>query len=219
MMEFDLRESVALLSFDDGKANAVGHDFLDAMNAGLDQAEKEARAVVIQGRTGVLSGGFDLKEFQKGAAASAQLIDKGAHTLLRLFSHPQPVVIACCGHAIAAGGFLLLTADNRIGGAGDFKIGLTETALGMTFPVFGRELAKARLDKAHLTRSFVQSHVYSPDDAVKAGFLDRVLPLDQVLAAALQEAEVLGELPGEAYAQNKRDIRGEHIAAIAASLS
>ena len=120
-MEFELKETVALLSFDDGKANAVGHDFLDAMNAGLDRAEKEAQAVVIQGRTGVLSGGFDLKEFKKGAEASAQLINKGAHTLLRLFSHPQPVVIACCGHAIAAGGFLLLTADNRIGGAGDFK--------------------------------------------------------------------------------------------------
>jgi len=217
-MNYELTESVAVLGFDDGKANAVGHDFLDAMNEGLDRALEEAGAVTIVGREGVLSGGFDLKEFQKGAEASAELIGKGARTLLRLFSHPQPVVIACTGHAIAAGGFLLLTADTRIGGAGDFKIGLTETALGMTFPVFGQELARARLDPRHLTRSFIQSHVYDPDEAVRAGYLDRVLPADQVVDAAKAEAARLAELPGPAYAQNKLDIRRPCIAVIEASL-
>ncbi len=115
-------------------------------------------------------------------------------------------------------GFLLLTADNRIGTAGAFKLGLTETSLGMTFPVFGRELARARLDPRHLTRSFVQSYVYNPDEAVQAGYLDRVLPMDQVVDAAAAEAARLGELPVAAYGQIKRDIRSNHIAAIEASL-
>jgi len=217
-MNYVLSEAVARLTFDDGKANAVGHDLLDGMNEGLDRAVEEAKSVLIVGREGVFSGGFDLKELQKGAAASKALVDKGARTLLRLFSHPQPVVMACTGHAVAAGGFLLLTADSRIGGTGDFSIGLTETALGMTFPVFGRELARARLDPRHLTRSFVQSYVYNPDEAVQAGYLDRVLPMDQVVDAAAAEAARLGGLPAAAYGHNKRDIRGSHIAAIEASL-
>jgi enoyl-CoA hydratase len=175
--------------------------------------------VLLVGREGVLSGGFDLKEMQKGPDAAAALVERGAHTLLRMFSHPQPVVIACTGHAIAAGAFLLLSADTRIGGAGDFRIGLNETAIGMNIPVFGRELAKARLNPRHLTRAFVQAQLYDPDEAVPVGFLDRVLPMDQVVSTALTEAKALAELPAEAYGLNKKDIRAHHIAAIQASLS
>ena len=68
-MEYELIENTAVLSFDDGKANAIGQDFMAAMDVGLDRAEKEAKAVVITGRPGLLSGGFDLKEIEKGAAA------------------------------------------------------------------------------------------------------------------------------------------------------
>jgi enoyl-CoA hydratase len=217
-MNYDLNDTVAVLTFDDGKANAVSHDFLDGMAEGLDRAAGEARAVLITGKEGVFSAGFDLKEIQKGPDAAAALIDHGAKILLRLFSHPQPLVIACTGHAMAAGAFLLLTADTRIGGAGDFKIGLNETSIGMSFPVFGGELARARLNPRHLTRSFVQSQLYDPDEAVQAGFLDRVLPMDQVFDSALEEAARLAELPAEAYGQNKRDIRAAHIAAIETSL-
>ncbi len=217
-MNFERKDAVAVLHFDDGKANAVGHELLDGIHEGLDRAAAEAKSVVVTGRDGMLSAGFDLKEIQKGPDAAAALVGKGAKTLLRLFSHPQPVVMACTGHAIAAGAFLLLTADNRIGAAGDFKLGLNETAIGMSFPVFGIELARARLDPRHLTRAFVQSHLYDPDGAVKAGYLDRVLPPEQVLEAAIAEAAALAELPGDAYAKNKRDIRAPYIAAIEASL-
>ena len=218
-MNYELTDSVAVLAFDDGKANAVSHDFLDGMNEGLDRAVGEAGAVLVTGKEGMLSAGFDLKEIQKGPDAAAALVGKGAKTLFRLFSHPQPVVIACTGHAIAAGAFLLLTADSRIGGAGDFKIGLNETAIGMSIPVFGRELTRARLDPRYVTRAYIQSQLYGPDEAVQVGYLDRVLPMDQVFDAAIQEAARLAELPGEAYAQNKRDIRAPFIEAIEASLN
>jgi enoyl-CoA hydratase len=217
-MNYELNETVAVLSFDDGKANAVSHDFLDGMNQGLDRAGDAAQAVLVVGKPGVLSAGFDLKEIQKGQDAAAALVEKGARTLLRMFSLPQPLVIACTGHAIAAGAFLLLTADTRIGAAGDFKIGLNETAIGMTFPVFGRELARARLNPGFLTPAFVQSQLYDPADAVFAGFLDRVVAPEQTVDAALETAARLGELPRGSYAQNKRDIRAPFIAAIEASV-
>lgn len=218
-MDYEVRDEVAVLTFDDGKANAVSHAFLDGMNDGLDRAAAEAKTVLVVGREGMFSGGFDLNEIGQGPDAAEALVGKGARTLLRLFSHPQPVVMACTGHAIAAGAFLLLTADSRIGGAGDFKIGLNETLIGMTIPVFGQELARCRLNPRQLTRAFVQAHLYDPDDAVPAGFLDRVLPMDQVVDQALAEAVRLTELAGEAYAGNKRNIRAAHIAAIEASLA
>lgn len=217
-MNYEVKDDVAVLGLDDGKANAVGHHLLDALNGGLDRAEAEAKTVLIVGREGMLSAGFDLKEMTKGPDAAAALVDKGARTLLKLFSHPQPVVMACTGHAIAAGAFLLLCADSRIGGAGEFKIGLNETAIGMTIPVFGQELARCRLNPRHLTRAFVQAHLYDPDASVDAGFLDRVLPMDQVVEQAFNEAVRLTDVAGEAYGGNKRNIRSAHIAAIEASL-
>ena len=217
-MNYEQVEKVAVLHLDDGKANAVSHALMDAVNEGLDRAEQEAQAVVLHGREGVFSAGFDLKEIQKGPDAAQALVGKGAAMFLRMFSLPQPLVIACTGHAIAAGAFMLLSADNRIGAAGDFKIGLNETAIGMNFPVFGLELARARLDPRHQTRAFVQSQLYDPDGAVAAGYLDRVLPPDQVLEGAVAEAAALAELPAGPYAQNKRDLRAAPIAAIEASL-
>ena len=217
-MEYELIEDTAVLSFDDGKANAIGRDFMEAMDGGLDRAGKEAKAVVITGRAGLLSGGFDLKVIEKGGAAVQAMMGEGANMLFRLLSHPQPLIIACTGHAIAAGAFLLLTADNRIGAAGNFKIGLNETSIAATFPVFGIELAKARLNPAYLTRSFVQSELFSPEDAVQAGFLDRVEPAEAVMDTAMALARTLSELPASAYAKNKMDIRQSAIDAIRASL-
>ena len=64
MLNFSLQDKVAVIGLDDGKANAVGHAFVDAMTEGLDRAEKEASAVVLTGRRGVQRG-FDLKKWPR----------------------------------------------------------------------------------------------------------------------------------------------------------
>lgn len=218
MLNFQLDGSVAVLTLDDGKANAVGHEFIDALDGGLDRALSDARAVVIAGRPGLFSAGFNLKEIQKGPDAAARLLNRGAAMFLRLYSHPQPLVAACTGHAIAAGAFLLLSCDTRIGATGEYQIGLNETAIGMTFPVFAFELAHARLSKRHLTQAFVQSTMYDPANAVDAGFLDEALDAADVVGRALEEAARLAELPTDTYGANKVAIRQSAIAAIRASI-
>ena len=85
MLNYRLQDKVAFIGLDDGKANAVGHDFVDAMTEGLDKAEREAGAVVITGRDGVFSAGFDLKELAKGEQQRTDLGNRGAghHNRLR----------------------------------------------------------------------------------------------------------------------------------------
>ena len=219
MVDYTQQGTVAVLSLDDGKANAISHNVINGLQAGLDRCEAEAKAVVLTGRPGMFSGGFDLKEIQKGPDAALALVGQGAHLLSRLFSFPQPVVAACTGHAIAAGAFILLASDTRFGVHGDFRIGLNETAIGMTLPVFGVELSKARLSKRHLNAAFIQSELYDPNSARDAGFLDHVVAADAVLETAVAAAERLAALPGAAYAGNKRLIRAPHIAAIRDSLT
>lgn len=218
MMNFSVVNDIAMLHLDDGKANAVSHAYVDAMNAGLDRAEQEAAAVVITGREGVFSAGFDLKELQKGEAERTALVAKGAHMLLRLFTHPQPIVAASAGHAVAAGALVLLAADTRIGASGEAKYGLNETAIGMSLPPFGMELALCRLTKTAQTAAILQSTLYSPDGAQEVGYLDEVVAGEALLDRAMEQAAALAQLSGEAYAANKLNVRREHIVRIEASL-
>ena len=218
MSGYEQAGTVAVLGFDDGKANAVGHSFIDAMNEGLDRAVQDAQAVVLAGREGLFSGGFDLKEIGKGPEAAGQLVGRGAQMLHRIFSHPQPVVVAATGHAIAAGAFICLAADTRWAAEGDYKFGLNETAIGMSLPVFGIELANARLSRQHMTQAVTQATIYDAQDALDVGFVDAIKPADQLVDACIAEAARLGEFDGTAYAANKLAWRRPFIERIEASL-
>jgi len=218
-LNYTLDNDIALLAFDDGKANAIGHEFMDAMDEALSRAETEAKAVIISGREGLFSAGFDLKEIQKGGDAARAILSKGSAMFYRLYAYPRPVVAACTGHAIAAGAFMLLACDNRIGAKGAFQIGLNETSINATFPVFAIELAQTRLAPAYLTRAFIQSELFTPEMAVGAGFLDTITDPNSVLAEARRLARHLATLPADAYAKNKQDIRAQALQAIKASLT
>lgn len=209
MMDLHYHDGVAHIAINDGKANAVSFDFLAAMNKALDEIDgnADAKAIVISGKPGMFSAGFDLKVMTAEPARAGELVQGGGKMLMRLFTHKLPVVGAVTGHAMAAGAFLCLACDTRIGTAGDFKIGLNETAINMVLPVFGLEMAKCRLNNHKLTEAFIQATLYGPDDAVDVGFLDKVLPADDVLDAALGEAARLGELPQGAYHGNKMLLR------------
>ncbi len=219
MMNFELHGDVGVITLDDGKANAVGYDFIEAMNEGLDAAGSQAKAVLITGREGVFSAGFDLKEIQKGPDAANAMVSKGAEMLLRIFAHPQPVVVAAGGHAIAAGALILLAADTRIGVTGDFKFGLNETAIGMSLPTFGMQLALARISMRHQTQAIIQAQLFGPEDATDIGFLDEVVDPSGLQETALARAAALAELPGSAYANNKQDARASYIKTIRESLA
>jgi enoyl-CoA hydratase len=214
----EIREGVSVVTLDDGKANALSHAVIDAIERALDAAEKEAGSVLLVGRPGRFSGGFDLVTMRSGPQAVRGLVTAGAELFLRLFELPLPVVSACTGHALAAGAILLLASDARIGTRGDFKIGLNEVAIGMTLPIFGVELARARLSRRHFERAASQAEIYAPEAAVDAGFLDRAVEPDAVLATALAEARRLAGLPQPAFAHTKLRSHGEIVAGIRATL-
>ena len=218
-MQFSNHDDIALLHFDDGKANAVSHEFIDQMHAGLDQAESECKAVVILGREGKFSAGFDLSEFQKGPEASAKLVNKGGKMLHRIFTMDMPVVAASTGHAIAAGCFLLLSCDVRIGVDGKFKIGANESALGMALPKFASELIEYRVPRNQVDTAVLQAKLYNPKEAIGAGFLDELVAEDSLNDRALEIAAQLAGYPGNGFSENKKILRSRYATRIIESLS
>lgn len=209
MLTIEKHGRVAVLKIDDGKANVVSEAFSQAVNTGLDAAERDSDAVLLVGRPGRFSAGFDLGVIRDGTPEQAAAMrSAGAKTMHRLFMHPQPVVMACTGHALAAGALILLTGDTRIGVRGDFKIGLNETAIGLALPVYGLEFAKARMPADQLTANIIQSRLHDPESAVRAGYLDEVVEAEQLLETALARASALAEISGDAYATVKQRLRG-----------
>ena len=217
---YTIDHDIAVITLDDGRANAINPSLLSALNGALNRAEKEARAVVIMGRPERFSAGFDLKLIANATPeATAQLVEEGGRLALRLFTFPMPVVAACTGHSIAMGCFILLACDVRLGVRGDYKIGANESAINMALPVFALELAKARISPRYLTQAIVNATLFDPDEAVLAGYLDQVVTRERLLADAIAIAAGLKALTSAAYARNKVLLREATINAIAMSLA
>ena len=218
IVSFAVRDGVATLTMDDGKANALSLAMSQALDAGLDRSAKEAKVVVIRGRAGVLCGGFDLKVIRgNDAAQSTAMREAGMRLLARLYMLPQPLIFACTGHSVAAGGLLLLTGDIRIGVRGEYRIGLNEVAIGLALPQTGIELARDRLSAAALTEAVVLARLYNSDEAASAGYLDRAVDAAAFDAAITQKAQELLKLGPVAFVATKRRLRQSTLDRIAAT--
>jgi enoyl-CoA hydratase len=198
-------DGIRVLRLDHGKPNSISQAVAEELSSALGEAAKasEIKAIVLLGRAGMFSGGFDLATMGKGAAAARDMVIAGGRLLMDIYDHPKPVVVGCGGHAIAMGTFMVMAGDDRIGAAGSFKLGMNETAIGMTLPDFGFELARARMSKRHFDRGVVHSTIFDPKGAVDAGILDRIVDPERLEDEALASAARLGELKQPAFRNNK----------------
>jgi enoyl-CoA hydratase len=211
---YQSEENYAIITINNGKANAISHEVIVGLNASLDKASEENKVVILTGKTGFFSAGFDLKVMAKSPESAKELVTKGSKLSLRMLSFPQPIIIACSGHAIAKGAFLLLSADYRIGVEGDYKIGLNEVMIGMTMHNAGIAIAKARLSEVYVNRSVNNAEIYSSKQAIEAGFLDLIVPENHLMSTAVKVAEMSAKLNKKAHAETKLKVRKQHLEAL-----
>ncbi|MEP1384070.1 MAG: crotonase/enoyl-CoA hydratase family protein [Paraglaciecola sp.] len=204
-----IENNIATITLQNGKVNAISHQVIDELNQALDQAEQDKAVVVLTGQPGMLSGGYDLKVMGESMEAAMALVAKGSSLTRRMLSFPFPVLVACSGHAVAKGAFLLLAADYRIGVEGPFKIGLNEVAIGMTMHHAGVELARGRLAPVFFNRSVILAEMVSPQEAVTAGFLDKVVSEEEFLPTVNFIAKAMTKLDMKAHHQTKLKARAE----------
>ncbi|MBW3668472.1 MAG: crotonase/enoyl-CoA hydratase family protein [Actinobacteria bacterium] len=213
-VSYELADGIATIRLDDGKVNALSLSTLGALRDALGQAEADEAVVVLTGREGILSAGFDLKTLTSRTAEAADMLRAGFELAERLLSFPSPVVIACTGHAVAMGSFLLLSGDYRVGASGPFRIAANEVAIGMTMPHTAVEICRHRLAATHLHRAVALAEDFGPDDAVAAGFLDRAVAPADVPATAQAAAARALTLDRTAHRATKRRVRGALLDAV-----
>lgn len=207
LISYQLDDGIATLTLSNGKVNAISPDVIAAFNAALDRAEQDRAIVVITGQPGILSGGYDLKVMTSGPQNAIDLVAAGSTLARRMLAHPYPIIVACPGHAVAKGAFILLSADYRIGVEGPFSIGLNEVQIGMTMHHVGIELARDRLRKSAFHRSVINGEMFDPQGALEAGFLDKVVTVDALQATTLAVAQQFKKINMTAHRNTKLKVR------------
>jgi enoyl-CoA hydratase len=225
-LRLDRQDTILHIAIDDAKANALSPDVIESMAAAVDDANADPAiaAIVVSGRPGVFSGGFDLDVMRSGDAnAVVRLVAEGGRLVRRMYGSPTPIVAACTGHAVAAGALLLLGCDTRYGADGPFTIGLNEVSIGMILPDWAVTIAGARLHPPQFHRAVFTARLTDPPGAVDAGFLDEVVDADELLDAAFAEAARLAALDPAAYRGSvvrfRRDVLQRMDGQIAADLA
>jgi enoyl-CoA hydratase len=198
---------VSTITMDDGKVNVFSIPMLEALHEAFGQAERDGTTVLLVGRPGSFSAGFDLNVIKGPSVDVVTMLTLGARLAERVLSFPAPVAAVCTGHCYPAGAFLLLSADVRVGVDGPYRIGLNEVRIGLTLPWFAVVLARHRLTPPSFDRTTVTGALYGPAEAARAGFLDVVVPPDELDGTVAAVLDDLALIDRPAHAATKLRVR------------
>ena len=205
----NIKQGIAIITIDDGKANALGSLVWADLNSAMDKAEAEDAIAIITGREGIMSGGFDLKEMGDGPQDALELTSKGSKFARRIMSYPRPVIMAASGHTIAMGAFLALACDYSMIKDGGYKVGLNETLIGMTMHNFGIEMGRYHLSKSYFNRCVINGEIFGPRASVDAGFFDKVVSADEWDSSIPMAAKLFSQVNTKAFRETKLRSRKE----------
>lgn len=178
------RDEVTIITLDDGKANVFSPAMIKEVHNCLDKVPTESGSLIIAGRDGMFSGGFDLKIISSGDMKAIQEMSLGGFRLLsRILSFPRPVIAACSGHGIALGTFLLCCCDYRLGAKGNYMVGANEMRTNMVIPTPILELIRFRVSQTHKYRAILGAEMYSIEAAVDAGLIDEAIDEKNLITA------------------------------------
>ena len=197
-------DDISIIKLDDGKANVFSPKMIQDVNECLDKVPTESGALIISGRKGMFSAGFDLKIISAGdMQATMDMSLSGFKLLSRLFSFPRPILAACSGHGIALGTFLLCCCDYRVGVKGDFMIGANEMRTNMVIPIPILELINHRVSSSHKYRAILGAEMYSIENGIGAGLIDEVVDAENLMETAMLKAKDLATMGHPSYTLTK----------------
>ena len=198
------KDDISIITLDDGKANVFSPKMIQDVNECLDKVPTESGAIIIIGREGMFSAGFDLKIISAGdIQATMDMTLCGFKLLSRIFSFPRPILAACSGHGIALGTFLLCCCDYRVGVKGDFMIGANEMRTNMVIPIPILELISHRVSASHKYRAILGAEMYSIESGLEAGLIDEIVDPENLMETAMLKAKDLATMGHPSYTLTK----------------
>ncbi|HLK10191.1 MAG TPA: crotonase/enoyl-CoA hydratase family protein [Candidatus Binatia bacterium] len=186
------------------RRNAVDGPTADALRAAFARfvADDGARVLVLAGDARAFSAGADLK-----ALDSLRDRDEGPLGFTRLHS-PKPTIAAVTGYCVAGGLELALWCDLRVAGEGA-TFGCFERRWGVPLVDGGTQRLPRLLGLGRALELILLGRAVGAEEALRLGLVNRVVPDDTVVAAALEWAELIAAFPQDTLlADREAAIRG-----------
>jgi len=210
-VEISIRDGVQTIRFArPEKKNALNSPMYAAMSEALvhGDAAPEVVAHLFIGSGGVFTAGSDISEFAERARAGTAL-EGPVLDFIRLLPRVQkPMIAAVDGLAVGIGTTLLFHCD-LVYATHDAGFVTPFLNLGIVPEAGSSLLAPQRMGHARAFELLVLGEPFTAGRAREAGFVNAIVPEDELEATARDAAARLARKPPEALALARRLLRGD----------
>ncbi len=210
------RGGVRLWRLHRGRGNALDENTLGALAAAFRRADGDPKPIVLASAARSFCTGLDLDfAIELDRTGMARLMRAFEEALRACYLHPAPVVAAIAGHALAGGALLALCCDRRILAARGCRFGIHGIHLGVSYPEIAIEVLRDSWPRRLVEELLYEGRIYEPQDALRRGLVDLVVPGEEVEEEAVACARSLASPSLAAYALAKASVRrraGERLA-------
>lgn len=211
LVRLEEKQGYAVVAMHKPPVNSLSLEMIQALSESLSELEKNKCKgfILTSACPGIFSAGLDIREMYQPTEERLKEFWSSLQTLwLQLYGSKMASVALINGHAPAGGCLLAMCCDSRIMVNGKSKIGLNETKLGIVAPFWFKDTFVNTIGVRQSERALQLGSLFTPDEALKIGLVDRVLP-DTEAATAVAESELKEflQIPAMARYLSKMRIR------------
>ena len=187
-VEYRCEGTVALITMQGRHGNALNADLLTGLSDAFAQAagDDKVQGVMLASAGKLFSPGLDLQELlHLDRSEMDRFMGLFADTIFTIYTHPQPVLAAISGHAVAGGCVLALACDFRVLKQSSL-IGLNEVKVGVPLPYAVVQILRETVHRPALPEIALIGRNYSDEGALAAGLTHQILPEEGFAAACRQ---------------------------------
>ena len=184
----DRAEAIATLTINrPDTLNALDMPMLGAIHRALDtvEADPALRVLIVTGAGRAFVAGGDIADLnsRRGLAHYQEFAEEIHRLFRRIETFDKPTIAAVNGFALGGGTELLLALDLRIL-SDRARLGLPEINLGLFPGAGGTQRIIRQLPLCRAKEIMFTGDMLTPDEAVAIGLANRVVPHDELMAAA-----------------------------------
>jgi len=205
------KEGYTIVQMNRGKVNAINYDMVQELRQVFRDIENDnaVKGAILTGQPHYFSAGLDLIElFQYDKKQIEDFFHVFGALFIELIQITKPVISAITGHSPAGGCVLAVASDNRIMADGEqYIIGLNEVAVNIQISQNLIETYAFWIGEGLASRYIMEGKLLNGKEALSAGLVDELVPLEQVLQKAEDKMQQYLQADQEILLNTKNKLR------------
>ncbi|MEM9141890.1 MAG: enoyl-CoA hydratase/isomerase family protein [Bacteroidota bacterium] len=205
------KSEYTLVQMHHGKVNAIDLEMVQELRQVFREIENDegTKGVILSGQPHYFSAGLDLIQlFHYNKAQITDFFGAFGALYVELVQFAKPFISGITGHAPAGGCVLAVTSDNRYMAQGEpYRIGLNEVAVNIQISQNLTEAYAFWMGPGLAHRYILEGKLLTGAEAVSAGLVDELVPLDQVVGRAEITMQHYLQADQEIWVNTKKSVR------------